>query len=412
MSAPTAIRFNPFEPGFHTDPYPTYAHLQAEDPVHWSFLSAWIITRYTDVEFVLKDARFKVDDLPERLQQKNRFLKRGDFNPLSETIGKWLFFLEGKDHKRLRGLVSKAFSFSSVEAMRPQIQALTETLIDQVAHQGHMDAMADLAGPLPAMTVASILGVPRQDFHKLSEWSRELFFVFDQPMSLEGYQRQNAIAIEARDYLSDLIAHQESEPAEGLITQLIRARDDGDKLSQSEILGFCIMFFIVGQETTKSLIGNGLLALLQQPDKMDFVRQNPDKIKTVVEELLRHNTPVQVLARIAAEELKLEDKTIKAGDKVIVCLGAANRDPAQFANPHQLDWERQHTNLPFGSGLHYCLGAALARIQGQVAIQSVVQTFTNLALDTDSLDWRESIALRGLKSLPITFDPHTVNNNT
>ncbi|MEO1521592.1 MAG: cytochrome P450, partial [Cyanobacteria bacterium J06633_2] len=308
------------------------------------------------------------------------------------------------EHSRLRSLVRKAFMNDSIEAMRPVIQSLVNDLINKVVHQGEMDVMADFAGPLPAMTITSILGVPREDFHKLMRWSHELFFVFDQPMSMEGYQRQNTMAIEAREYLRDLIARQEKQPTDGLISRLIAARDQGKKLSQDEILGFCIMLFIVGQETTKSLIGNGILALLQQPEKMDFVRQNPEQIKTVVEELLRYDSPVQVLARLATEDIEMGDKTIRAGDKVIVCLGAANRDPAQFVNPDELNWKRQHTNLPFGGGMHYCLGAALARLQGQVTIHTFVQRLHKLALMTDKPDWRKSITLRGLTSLPVTFE--------
>ncbi len=400
----TTVQFNPFSPEFHINPYPTYKRLQAEDPIHWSFLNAWIITRYADATMVLKDPRFKVDDLPQRLQQKNRFLKLGDLNPLSQTIAKWLFFMENPDHTRLRGLVSKTFSPGSIERMHAVIQSLVDELITQVAHQGQMDVMRDLAGPLPAMTVTRILGVPSQDFQKLMQWSYELFFVFDQPMSLEGYQRQNQMAIEAREYLRDLISQQEKQPTDGLISQLIAARDRGKKLSPDEILGFCIMLFIVGQETTKSLIGNGLLTLLQHPKQMDFVRNNPDKIKAIVEELLRYDSPVQLLARLATEEITMDDKIIQPGDKVIVCLGAANRDPEQFSHPDQLEWERQQTNLPFGGGMHYCLGAALARMQGQIAIGTLVQRFNHLALNTDQLDWRESITLRGLKSLPIVFE--------
>ncbi|MBE9029053.1 cytochrome P450 [filamentous cyanobacterium LEGE 11480] len=403
MTTTETVKFNPFSPEFHSDPYPIYARLQAEDPIHWSFLQAWIITRYADAAQILKDSRFQVDDLPERLQQKNRFLKQGDLNPLSQTIAKWLFFLDTPDHNRLRSLVAKVFSPGSIEAMRPTIQVLVNDLIDQVIDRGEMDVMSDFAAPLPAMTITSILGVPKEDFHKLVRWSHELFFVFDQPMSIEGYQRQNAMAIEAREYLSDLIVKQEEQPTDGLISQLIAARDQGKKLSHDEILGFCIMLFIVGQETTKSLIGNGILALLQHPESINFVRDNPNQIKPVVEELLRYDSPVQVLARLAAEDVEIGDKTIRSGDKVIVCLGAANRDPAQFAHPDQLDWDRQHTNLPFGGGMHYCLGAALARMQGQLAIQTLVRRLHRFSFNANQLDWRESITLRGLSRLPIEF---------
>ncbi|MFM1843120.1 MAG: hypothetical protein RLZZ490_1862, partial [Cyanobacteriota bacterium] len=178
--ATSTIQFNPFSPEFHQNPYPVYARLQAEDPIHWSFLNAWVITRYADASFVLQDSRFKVDDLPERLLQKNQFLQQENFNALSQTIAKWLFFLETPDHTRLRNLVSKGFSATSIEALRPLIKDQVNGLIDQCITQGQMDIMEDLASPLPAMTVAKILGVPDQDVSQLIRWSHELFFVFDQ----------------------------------------------------------------------------------------------------------------------------------------------------------------------------------------------------------------------------------------
>ncbi|MFM1841348.1 MAG: hypothetical protein RLZZ490_79, partial [Cyanobacteriota bacterium] len=214
----------------------------------------------------------------------------------------------------------------------------------------------------------------------------------------------NAMAIEARNYLCQLIERLEKNPTDGLISRLIRVCNQGQQLSQDEILGFCIMLFIVGQETTKSLIGNGLLALLQHPETIEFVKNNPHKIKAVVEELLRYDSPVQVLARLAKEDINMGEKTIRAGDKVIVCLGAANRDPAQFSHPDRLDWSRNHTNLPFGGGIHYCLGAALARVQAQIAIQTVIDRLNNIKLNTQQLNWRDSITLRGLTSLPVLFE--------
>lgn len=400
----TLTRFNPFSPAFHADPYSTYARLQREDPVHWSFLNAWVITRYADVMTALKDASFQVDDLPERLQQKNHLLARGDINPLSKTVGAWLFFLEGSDHARLRGLARKTFSSSTVESIRPLVQKWVDELIDSVAATGQMDVMRDFAEPLPAMVIAHVLGVPRQDFHRLVRWSAELFFVLDQPVSIAGCIRQNEAAIEARDYLRDLIAQREKQPADGLISQLIAARDQGQKLSLDEVLGFCIMLFIVGQETTKYLIGNAVLALLNHPGQLAFVRNHPDQVKAVVNELIRYESSVPIVARKAIQDIEMSGKTIRAGDRLIVCIGAANRDPERFDHPDQLDWNRKPTNLPFGGGLHHCLGAPLARMQSQIAIQSLAERLPRLRRKAEPLKWRTSIAIRGLYSLPVAFD--------
>jgi pimeloyl-[acyl-carrier protein] synthase len=403
----TAIRFNPFQPEFHQNPYPTYEYLRREDPIHRSFLNAWVITRYADVEAILKDARFQVDDLPQRLIQKSHYLKQGNLDPLAQTIHKWLFFLEPPDHNRLRGLVSKAFSPVTIEGMRTEIQVIANQLLAKVQPTGQMDIIKDLASLLPAMIVTRILGLPPEDYPKLVRWSYNLFFVFDQPMSLQGYQKQNQMAIEAREYLTEIITRLEKQPNDGLISRLIAARDEDRTITQDEIIGFCIMLLIVGQETTKSLTGNAMVALLRHPEKLAELKQNPDLIKNAVEELLRYDSPVQVIARLATENVEMGDKTIQAGDKVILCIGAANRDPEQFTNPDQLDFTRRNYSLPFGGGIHFCLGAFLARVQGQIAINAMLQGLPHLQLNTETLDWRESITLRGLKTLPVTFQPIT-----
>lgn len=400
----TKLVFNPFSSEFHKNPYPTYDTLRNEDPIHWSFLKAWVITRYDDTEAIVKDTRFQVDDLPVRLQDKNAYLKEGELYTLSKTIDKWLFFQQVPDHTRLRGLVSKVFSPTSVEVMRPVIQENVNKLLAKVKHTGKMDLIGDLASPLPAITVTGILGLPPEDFEKLIRWSYDLFFVFDQPMSLEGYQRQNQVAIEARDYLLDFMSQKRQNPNQGLISQLQTVKDQENRLTEDEILGFCIMLLIVGQETTKSFIGNAMLALLQHREKLEEIKSNPNLINQAVEELLRYDTPVQVIARLATEDVAIRDKTIAKGDKVILCLGAANRDAAQFPQPDTINFQRLNRNLPFGGGIHFCLGAFLARVQGQIALNTLIQDLPNLQLATNSLDWRESITLRGLKSLPLTFD--------
>ena len=401
------VRFDPFSPNFHTNPYPIYEWLRDNDPIHWSFMQAWVITRHRDVEALLKSAQLQVDDLPSRLRQKSQYLKQGNFEALAQTIENWLFFLEPPHHTRLKGLVAKAFSPNTIETMRPAIAQLVDRLLTEVEQKaskqnGVIDIMTDFASPLPAMTVTQILGVPLEDHDKLMRWSYDLFFVFDQPMSLDGYQKQDEIAIEARKYLISLM---ETKPS-GLIGQLMAARDSGQQLSQDEILGFCIMLLIVGQETTKSLIGNSILALLQHPQALSELQQNLDLIPAAIEELLRYDSPVQVIARIASEDFDYGGKTIHSGDKVILCLGAANRDREIFSEPDQLNFHRRNYNLPFGGGLHYCLGAALARVQGQIAIKSLIQRFPNLEsrdLNNSTLQWRESITLRGLKNLSVGF---------
>ncbi|EAM49187.1 cytochrome P450 [Crocosphaera watsonii WH 8501] len=402
--------FNPFYRAFHNNPYPIYERLRNEDPIHWSFLKAWIITRYQDVDTILKDNLFQVDDLPLRLEEKSAYLKQGNFLPLAKTIDKWLFFQQPPNHTRLRSLVNKSFSPASVGNMKEEIEAKVNHLLDKVIPTGKMDLIDDLASPLPAMTVTNILGLPPEDYYKLIHWSYELFFVFDQPMSLEGYEKQNKMAMEAREYLLRFIANID-ENSQGLIADLVKAKDEENKLDEDEILGFCIMLLIVGQETTKSFISNSILALLQHPEKLQELKDNPEIIKEASEELLRYDTPVQVIARLAREDVEIGGKTILKGDKVILCLGGANRDENKFPNPEKIEFQRSNRNLPFGGGIHFCLGAFLARLQGQISINRIVQRLPNLQLVNQTPDWRESITLRGLKSLPLTFDKNDIKTD-
>jgi pimeloyl-[acyl-carrier protein] synthase len=397
------LEFNPFNPQFQEDPYPTYHLFRTADPIHqvkgFKF-NQWFLTRYSDVLAVLNDPRFRVDDLPQRLTEKALHLKQGDFEPLSQTIRHWLFFLEPPDHGRLRSLVQKTFSVLKVELLRPQIQAIVDDLIDQMNPQG-VDIMAALAAPLPALVSSQILGIPPADRPRLTQWAYDLFHVFDQPLSLQDYQRINQVAIDFRDYFSALITDFRQAPQDNLISQLIQLRDQEGKLSEAELLGFLSMLFSVGQETTENLIGNGIHALLQNPARLADL--DPNCMGAAIEELLRYDSPVQIISRTAVAPVALDDQLIQSGDKVNLLLGAANRDPAKFREPDRLDWtRRENSRLPFGSGIHYCLGAELARVQGQVAIGTLIQRGSDLKL-AGKAERRKNIVLRGFKVLPVTL---------
>ena len=408
-SAAEAFQFNPFDPEFHADPYPTYHRLRDWEPIHRikSFTGGdeWLLTRFADVKAVLNDSRFGIDDLPKRLKDKSFYLKQqGDFNTLTQTISGWLFFLDPPDHTRLRGLLSKAFSANMLESMRPQIQKIVDGLLGKVQEAGSMDVIADLACPLPAIVTASILGVPTEQHSELTQWAHDLFYVFDQPISLKDYEYLNKVALEFREYFSSLIAAREKKPKQDLLSDLIAAKNQGGFLSESELLAICAMLFSVGQETTENLIGNGVQALLHHPQQMQKLKVEPTIISSAIEELLRYDSPVQLVSRLAIEDVEIGGETIPVGGRVDLCLGAANRDPAQFPDPDRLDLTRQHYSLPFGGGIHYCLGAVLARIQGQIAINALVQRW-DLKLNTNKLEWRKNRLLRGLKALPVTFMP-------
>lgn len=410
--AAIAFKFNPLLAEFHANPYPTYHRLRSEEPVHLNFAGEWVLTRYADVKMVLGDRRFATDKIPERIQEKNQYVqhKGKNFNTLVTTARKWLLFIDPPEHTRLRQMVNKAFFLKTVERIRPQIQMTLDELIGKVRDTGKIDIIADIAAPLPVIIISKILGLPAEDYHDLKYWADELFLVFEPLMSLEDYERLNQIAIEFTQYLRRIIIERLNHPQEDLISALVTARvEQGQQLTQdaeNDLLSFCTALFSAGEETTVNLIGNGMLALLSHPDQMEKLRREPAIIQSAVEELLRYDSPVQLIARTATEDVLVGDKTIHAGDRIVVSLGAANRDPIEFPDPDILDLTRsENHHFAFGDGIHVCIGAALARAQGQIAISTLIQQLPNLKLNTDKLEWLENIVVRGLKALPVTFTP-------
>ncbi|WP_414582084.1 cytochrome P450 [Scytonema sp. PCC 10023] len=403
-----AFTFDPLLPEFIADPYPIYHRLRSNDPVHLNFMGFWVLTRYADIKAVLRDPRFSHTDLPKRIKDKNHYLDRqqGNFDALAQATNKWLFFLDPPDHTRLRKLLSKDFSPNMVKLMRPQIQEIVDELIDSLQDRGSMEIISDLAIPLPVLVVARILGASVDTHSQVKLWAKELSRVFEPLKSLETYVYLNKITQEFTEYLRDLIAEREKKPKEDLLSTLIAAREQGDRLSQDELLGICIMLLSAGEQATINLIGNGMLALLRHPDQMEKLKREPTIIESAVEELLRYDSPVQFISRKAIEDVEIGGKTIRAGQAVLLSLGAANRDPAQFSQPDRLDLCRsENPHLAFADGIHHCLGGPLARVQGQIAINTLVQRFPDLKLSTDTLEWVENIGFRSLKALPVTFTP-------
>lgn len=398
------VVFNPFDPEFHANPYPLFARLRQEDPIHKSIFGTWIITRYADAETILKDKRFQVDNLPMRVRLKSSHLKENNLDVLTQTIGKWLFFLEPPDHARLKSVLNPTFSQSSVEAMRPEIQSIVDDLLDRLAPKGEMEIIADFATPFPALAITKILGLPIEDYQQLIRWSANTIFIFEQIMSLEKYQEQNQIIIENRTYLLEKIAQSKRQPNNGLISHLANQKEEANTLTEDEIVSLCILLSATAQESTKGLISNGLLALLKHPQSLEYVRQNPNDIKNIVEELLRYDSPIQYVARRAMEDVEVSGKMIRRGEYVVIYIGSVNHDPEHFPNPEQLDFSRQKRNLAFGSGIHYCLGVFLAKLEAQIAINTLIKRLPNISLNTEKLNWYDEIKIsRRLKTFPVKF---------
>jgi len=396
-----AVEFNPFLPEFVADPYPFYARLRSEDPVHQSPMGLWVLTRYDDVARVLRDPRFGRKGFDELMDA------RFGAEPGQPGLATSMLFRDPPDHTRLRTLVSKAFTPRVIEGLRPHIQQIVDGLLDRVRDARAMDLIADLALPLPVIVISEMLGVPAADRDRFRQWSLDIARSLDAialPVGPEVIERGNAARRALVDYFRGLIAERRRRPRADLLTGLIAAEEQGDTLSQPELLATLVLLLVAGHETTVNLIGNGMLALLRHPAEFRKLGAEPALLPSAVEELLRWDSPVQRTGRIAAANVELGDKLIPMGALVLGFVGAANRDPAHFPEPDRLDLARpDNRHLAFGWGIHFCLGAPLARVEGQVAIGALARRLPALALATDRPEWRESSALRGLKALPVTF---------
>ncbi|MDZ7970620.1 MAG: cytochrome P450 [Nostoc sp. DedSLP03] len=401
------FKFNLFDPNVRINPYPTYHCLRSESPVHQYFVGGdWLVSRYADVKEVLRSGYVRSQDKPKSIEERNKYLedKGKNLNTLAHTTSQFLFYMNPPDHTRLRNLVMKVFSPIVVEQMRPRIQEIVNELLDKVRYKGNMDIIADFAIPLPVMVISRLLGIPQEDEDQLNEWSNVLARILDSLVSLEEFEAMNEVTEVFKEYLRALIAKREKQPQADLISALIAAKEQSDRLSEEELLATCIMLFATGEESTVNTIGNGMLALLNHPDQIEELKREPTLIQSAVEEILRYDSPVQTTTRIATVNFEIGNQTIQAGEKVVLCLGAANRDPAQFPDPDRFNINRNpNLHVAFGDGIHYCLGAGLARIQAQIAINTLIQQFPNLKLASDKLELRKNTVLRGFKALSVSF---------
>jgi pimeloyl-[acyl-carrier protein] synthase len=391
----TDVEFNPFLPEFHANPYPFYHRLRAADPVHRTPMGLWVLTRYDDVVSVLKDPRFGREGFDQILT-----------NVYGEGARSMLF-RDPPDHTRLRGLVSQAFTPRVIERMRSHIEDIVDRLLDRVQSANAMDVIADLAYPLPVTVICEMLGVPTDAHGGIRQWSADLARSLDaigMPTDEEVVTRGRSAQQAMLDYFRDLIRERHQTPRDDLLSLLMAAEEQGDRLNEGELLITCILLFVAGHETTVNLIGNGVLALLNHPEEFAKLRAEPALLPAAVEELLRYDSPVQRTGRITDTDVELAGRKIPKGSLVVTAIGAANRDPAHFPDPDRLDiTRRDNRHIAFGYGIHFCLGAPLARLEGQIAIATLLRRMPGLQLVTSTQQWRESSTLRGLRALPVTF---------
>jgi cytochrome P450 len=404
MSSAEPTVYNPYLPGVRADPYPHYTDLRREAPVHWSPAGFWVFARYRDGTAILTDRSFAMTE-PRDWGNANTFeYESAAFERVIASLERMMLFKNPPDHTRLRGLVSKAFTARAVEGLRGRVREIVEEQLSAVRESGRMDLIADLAYPLPAMVIAEMLGVPAKDRSRFRSWSRDLAPTID-PMILPDQLERAAVAVaQFSDYLAHLVTARRAEPRADLLSAMIAAEEQGDKLSLDELVANAMLLLNAGHETTTNLIGNGTLALLRNPGELARLRSDPALLPSAVEELLRYDSPVQMTGRTARTERKIGGATIEPGQQVVVLIGSANHDPERFAEPDRLDVRRgDDDHLSFGGGSHYCLGASLARLEGQIAIGAIVSELPKLRLATAEPEWRETLTLRGLKSLPVEF---------
>ena len=399
-----SLEFNPLQQDFRQTPYPTYRRFHEADPVHWSeMFGFWVCTRYDDIVTILRHSEASAN--PRDWERFDDYIEAlGGTGPAYDMQSRWMLLKNPPDHTRLRKLVAKAFTPRVVENMRTHIQDIVHDLLDAVQAKRRFDIIRDLAFPLPVIVITELIGVPTQDREYFKDWTAALARSLDPVITPEITQAADKATEDLIAYFTSLVAERRDSPQDDLLSGLIAAEEEGDKLDEDELLATAILLFAAGHETTMNLIGNGMLALFRSPDQMAKLKADPSLIKTAVEEFLRYDGSVQITARVALEDIEVGGKTIRKNQQALLLLGAANRDPAHFSDPDRLDITRQENpHLTFGHGIHHCLGAPLARVEAQIAINSILHRMPDIHPSTDQLEWRDMLTLRGLKALPVAF---------
>jgi cytochrome P450 len=385
------------------DPHPLYHRIRSTDPVHWDvFLRSWVITRYEDVMWSIKNLSAKRMPSPQQLAEQGL----GDLGAITSVLALQMLFSDPPYHTRIRKLVSSTFTPDRVASLSGRIKGIAEKLLGRVIHRGEMDLVKDFAAPLPGLVVGAMLGVPEEDQPQLNRWASDFAETFGN--FTQDPQRTSQILQSCSDmtaYFRDCIHQLRRVPNNGLIHAFITAEVEGDRLTEDEVIANAIGVLVGGQETATTLISTGVLTLLQHPEEIERLQQDPARVPPAIEELLRYNSPVQMTGRVVRHDFELGGKQIKVGEPVIAVLGAANCDPGRFSEPDRLDLSRvDNRHLAFGWATHFCLGAALSRLEMRISLEYLLR-LPRLRFLPEGLKWRVHLVLRGLSSLPLSFEP-------
>jgi cytochrome P450 len=388
------------------DPFPVFAWLRDHDPVHWSeSLNSWVVTRYDDVVDVFNRPETFCSDRFRKIDERYAS-QRPAVRAVAEVLGRWLVFRDPPDHDRLRGLLQSSFTPRQLEATRDRIQRTVDALLDRVVARGAMDFIRELAFPLPAMIIAGLMGAPEADLEPIKTWSDRLASYLGGAVDERDNFEEASVGVGALvDYFHALLRERERRPRDDLMSLMLRAEHEGEHLTHDEVVANCVLLLFAGHETTTNLLGNGLYHLLRHPAQAALLRADPSLLHGAVEELLRYDGPVPATVKIATEDVSWHGRTIRRGDMVVPSMAAANRDPRQFPDPDVLDVRRQpERHVAFAAGMHFCLGAWLARLEARIVFETLFRRLPHLALTLAEPRWKPMMFLRGLETLPLAWE--------
>jgi hypothetical protein len=398
------LEYRPNDPAVVSDPFPLYARLRDEDPAHWSLsLKAWVLTRYDDVKRVCLDTGGMSSDRLRPFFAALPAPEAARVGQLMRYLTQWMVFRDPPDHTRLRRLAAKVFNTRSIHALRGEVETISRWLLDALQERDQFDLIAEYAGPLPALVIMHMLGVPREELRRLQRLSDEMaLFIGSARDAPDKYARAETATAEMAALFRDLILMRRAHPARDLLTELVQAEEQGDRLSEDELVATCALLLFAGHETTTHHIANGLRALLAFPVELARLREQPDLAAAAVEELLRYDGPIGAQVRIVQQPQTLHGKALAPGERVFLLMNAANRDPRAYQDPDRIDLQRRGVpHLTFGFGAHLCLGFPLARLEGQIALPALLARWKTIELAAPRLEWIDSMVLRGMKAMPL-----------